>query len=629
MHQPTRFGDYLLLKQLGQDLFGEIYRAGRVEGDGIGDLVLLRIFGSHTGPADLVRAFESGSVAADGPGVVRAADSGAVEGVPYLALAYSSGRDLSTLARQANEGFSSLETKIAVLLAERIAKGLAVVHQSDEPRVRHHHGFLVPQLIWVTSEGETLLSGSEIGPTILARARESSAFTDIHRYLSPEVRAGAEPGPSDDVYSLGAITFELLTGEKLPADASTHLPTVLASAQLNEDTSPLPAGLSTLLEHSLAPAPERTERADAFHRQLSGWMGESGMRATNFDLAFFMTDLFRMDLKREAEEIEAEKKIDLARKPEAPPAAAPAVAEAPQERYDVDADPPSKSSPVPMIAGIAAVAALAVGGWYFTRGGGDDVPEPPAVAAPAPPPPAAAPPPQVDMEAIAAEMDKLLQEQTASMSSNLSQEYERKMADLQGQLEAAQQAENEALAAAQSQPEDGAPSAQEPEAAPRSDVGDSAPAESAPVNSANDAPAPEPATEPAPPQPAPAPQPTAPPPPTRPTPTPDRAAPVPPPAAAPTPPPQAVVVPPARLSDPTPVYPEAAKRSGRQATVIVKVLVGTDGRVRETELASTNKVGFGFDEAALRAASKMRYEPAKRDGEPIEMWTTVVIAFRL
>lgn len=86
---------------------------------------------------------------------------------------------------------------------------------------------------------------------------------------------------------------------------------------------------------------------------------------------------------------------------------------------------------------------------------------------------------------------------------------------------------------------------------------------------------------------------------------------------------------PQRISVPTPTYPIAARRAGEEATVIVKVRVGKDGRVLEAQLASDKSFPFGLDDAALEAAREARYEPATRDGEPIEMWTSLVLSFRL
>ncbi|RMH18329.1 MAG: TonB family protein, partial [Acidobacteria bacterium] len=102
--------------------------------------------------------------------------------------------------------------------------------------------------------------------------------------------------------------------------------------------------------------------------------------------------------------------------------------------------------------------------------------------------------------------------------------------------------------------------------------------------------------------------------------------PAPPAAQAPAKPRRVQVVPPRVIERAHPIFPPQARRLNKAVTVTVKVLVGTDGRVREAELVS-KPVGFGVDEAALRAARQARYEPATADGKPIAQWTTIVMRF--
>ena len=79
---------------------------------------------------------------------------------------------------------------------------------------------------------------------------------------------------------------------------------------------------------------------------------------------------------------------------------------------------------------------------------------------------------------------------------------------------------------------------------------------------------------------------------------------------------------------PDPVYPPQARQLRKEATILVKVLVGPDGRVREAEPVIAKADPYGFQGAALRAARQAVFKPGTADGEPHEMWTTVVISFR-
>ncbi|RMH21601.1 MAG: hypothetical protein D6696_05500, partial [Acidobacteria bacterium] len=303
MAGASRFGDFVLLKKLSEDALGEIYRAGQMAGDSLSKVMLLRLYTGLDGEA-LAAAMSARAVGlADGPGLLAPRATGVVEGLAFSAYDYVSGKDLPSLARRANDGFSALAAEHAVLIVERLAKGLALLHAGGASGEAICHGFLVPQLIWVSNEGEARLLGFEAGPG-LARL-DLGRRSELEPYRSPETRTGGEPGPPDDVYALGAIFFELLTGR--PPAPAQDVESQLQRATLIADHQPLPDGLANVLRHSLAPAPSRVADAGRWHQMLSRYMSDAGVRATHFDLAFFMHELYRDEIHREDDELAEEK----------------------------------------------------------------------------------------------------------------------------------------------------------------------------------------------------------------------------------------------------------------------------------------------------------------------------------
>jgi protein TonB len=87
------------------------------------------------------------------------------------------------------------------------------------------------------------------------------------------------------------------------------------------------------------------------------------------------------------------------------------------------------------------------------------------------------------------------------------------------------------------------------------------------------------------------------------------------------------VVRPTLLRRPAPRYPEIARRTKREATVAVSVLVDENGRVQDARLKSA-KSGYGFDEAAIEAARRSTFKPATKNGVPVKMWYDLNINFR-
>ena len=105
-----------------------------------------------------------------------------------------------------------------------------------------------------------------------------------------------------------------------------------------------------------------------------------------------------------------------------------------------------------------------------------------------------------------------------------------------------------------------------------------------------------------------------------------------PPPAAPAPPPPAKVELPTSKADylhnPPPDYPRMSKRLGEQGRVVVKVLIGEDGRPQKAELFTSS--GFErLDKSAMEAAMRWRYVPGKRGGVAEAMWYQVPIQFTL
>ena len=82
------------------------------------------------------------------------------------------------------------------------------------------------------------------------------------------------------------------------------------------------------------------------------------------------------------------------------------------------------------------------------------------------------------------------------------------------------------------------------------------------------------------------------------------------------------------LQNPKPAYPAISKRLGEQGKVMVRVLIGEDGRAQRAEIRQSS--GYErLDQAALNTVLAWRYVPGKRGGAPEAMWFNVPINFVL
>ena len=83
----------------------------------------------------------------------------------------------------------------------------------------------------------------------------------------------------------------------------------------------------------------------------------------------------------------------------------------------------------------------------------------------------------------------------------------------------------------------------------------------------------------------------------------------------------------AYLHNPAPAYPPIARRNGEQGTVTLRVLVARDGATARVSVERSSGYAH-LDRSALEAVRDWRFVPAREQGEPVEVWMLVPIAFR-
>ena len=651
MNTREQFGKYLLLKKLTEDPMGETFRAGLLGSKGMERVALLRIFnGQGLDGQRLWQAVDSRSVvqeALKSPNIGEGIEMGEIEGIPYVAYDYVSGKNMAKLLEQAAKKRNFVPAEHALLITERIALALASAAETRVGGERILHGFLVPHLAILSNEGETRLLGFEYGPGLRSFAQNPVIRQHFGRYLAPEALRGDAPHPLDDIYSLGVILYELLTGRPLPPPAQDGFNSVIDQGVVATEGTPIPAELGALLKQSLVPRDHRIKDVATWHKTLNKYMFEGQYNPTTFNLAFFMHNLFRQEIERESQEIEVEKTLPVPtvqdRKEltgtgvvEAPPVPAQAPAgegtaagEKTENFIPEYAKDEKKSNTGLIVGGIAAALIAVAGAAYFMGGGEKEAAAPPPVqqAAPVPQKPAEPEYTGPSEEDIKAQIAELVGQQ----SNLLKQQYDDKLKELENQLQTARKeeearkerraeeerqriaAEEEAVRLEEEQKqaelaeaEKAAEEAKQKEAEAAAAKQQEAEAEAAKAAAAVEKAAQVPATTP-------------------------KA--VEKPAA-----PQVRrgdlvelgpgVKPPVATRPVKPRYPDMARRFNKnRATVVVKVLIDENGKVLKTELAGKPQK-FGFDSEALQAAKRSQWKPATKNGVPVKVWHTLSIEFR-
>ncbi len=186
----------------------------------------------------------------DHPHVVRVLDTGEEGGNPYIVSEYMSGGDVESLL--AAEG-GKLGVERAVAIAVDVTRALEHAHARSIV-----HRDLKPANVWIDTQGRARLGDFGLATTEGRSRVSGGTLVGTVAYLPPEQALGEAPGPEGDLYSLGALLYEMLTGHPpFPGDEAVSI----ISQHLHADPVPpsrhnheVPEALDRLVLELLAKA---------------------------------------------------------------------------------------------------------------------------------------------------------------------------------------------------------------------------------------------------------------------------------------------------------------------------------------------------------------------------------------
>ena len=294
---PRRFGSYILTAQLNEDALGTVFRALRVSGERA--FVRLRILETDELSEDAVldAIEESGEIHSflKNPAIARGVAMDSVEGVPFIAWNEETGRTLDALIARTHSTGERVPIKHALLIAEKVATALDHAYNTTVDGERTLHGLVWPGFVSISDDGETRLTGFGLAHGVLTSLGRPRLNAEIAPYLAPEERGSGHVGRNADVYSVGAILFELLTG-RLPSPAD---PLKDLRAAVKDSTTPLAPELGAILRTCLAPAETRFQSSGELRRELGKLLFSGPYAPSTFNFAFYLTSLFTVEIEAE------------------------------------------------------------------------------------------------------------------------------------------------------------------------------------------------------------------------------------------------------------------------------------------------------------------------------------------
>lgn len=271
-------GRYEILKLLGEGGMGAVYRARDAE---LERMVALKVIRPELARNEqILKRFKQELILArqvTHRNIIRIFDLGHAEGMRFITMEYIEGEDLSSVL----EKRTKLPAAEAVAIMIQVARGLEAAHAEGVV-----HRDLKPQNIMIDAQGKCSVMDFGIARSVDASSMtRTGALMGTPTYMSPEQAQGQKVDARSDLYTLGIIFYELLTG-KAPFEADNPMATLVRRIQEKpqppiEIEPSIPKDINAIVMKMLGTQPaERYQSAAEILQDLDAWEGERTGRTT-------------------------------------------------------------------------------------------------------------------------------------------------------------------------------------------------------------------------------------------------------------------------------------------------------------------------------------------------------------
>jgi beta-lactam-binding protein with PASTA domain/tRNA A-37 threonylcarbamoyl transferase component Bud32 len=220
-------GRYRVLSRVGSGGMAEVYCAQDMQlGRKVALKILYRRFAEDREFVERFRREASSAAGLQHQHVVSVYDRGEYDGTYYIAMEYLEGRSLKTVIREEAplDPDRAIDLTIQVLRAARFAHRRGIIHRD-----------LKPHNVIVDAEGRAKVTDFGIARAGASDMTQTGSIMGTAQYLSPEQAQGMAVSAASDLYSIGIILYELLTG-RVPFEGESAV--TIALKQVNERPTP-------------------------------------------------------------------------------------------------------------------------------------------------------------------------------------------------------------------------------------------------------------------------------------------------------------------------------------------------------------------------------------------------------
>lgn len=300
------FGNYYLLEKIAVGGMAELFKARQRGVANFEKIVAIKRILPHLSDNDeFVRMFiDEAKLAAQltHPNIAQIYDLGKASGFYYIAMEYVDGKDLRSLLRKVREYRQPIPEPVAAFVAMKVAGALDHAHRKkgiNGKDLKLVHRDISPQNILISNEGAVKLVDFGIAKAATKSTQTmAGALKGKLLYMSPEQALGQHLDSRSDIYSLGLVLFELLTGERcFQADSELGVLEKVRLGKVQDVQAVNPKvsrEMADILQRALQKdVDQRYPSARFLERDLKALLSRQGSEPTEHDVAEYANTLLK------------------------------------------------------------------------------------------------------------------------------------------------------------------------------------------------------------------------------------------------------------------------------------------------------------------------------------------------